>query len=176
LGLTFGELKETVFGPISIIAGDRGLQRVAFKPLTLLKSEDYSKQNEPSLKGLETIGTLLAEINEYLFGIRKNFSVDIDWDIMDDFQRDVLSLSNEIPYGDLWTYGEIARRLDKPKAARAVGRALGSNPMPIIIPCHRVIGSDNKLHGYSAPGGVKIKAQLLEIEGRIVEGDRVIMD
>lgn len=175
MGLTFGEIKETKLGQISFVAGDHGLQRVAFKPLALLKSEENYSQEEPSLKGLETVGILLTEINEYLFGIRKTFSVDIDWHGMGDFQRQVLRLTAKIPYGDLWHYGEVAARLGKPKAARAVGGALARNPMPIIIPCHRVIGSDQKLHGYTAPGGVETKRQLLKLEGRIFEGDCVVM-
>lgn len=175
MSVTFGELKETFLGPISFIAGDKGLQRVAFKSLALLKSEEVFSQEEPSLKGLETVGTLLAEMNEYLFGIRREFTVDIDWGVLNDFQYQVLSQIAKIPYGDVWSYGEIAARLGKPKAARAVGLALSRNPMPIVIPCHRVIGSDHKLYGYSAPDGVQTKRQLLMIEGHTLEDDRVIM-
>ncbi len=175
MGLTFGELKDTVIGPISIVAGDEGLLRVAFKPLAQLKSEEYSQQEKPSLKGLETVGALLAEINEYLFGIRRIFSVDIDWEVMDGFQRDVLYLTAQIPYGEVLSYGEVADQLGKPKAARAVGGALGRNPMPIVIPCHRVIGSDHRLHGYTAPGGVETKRHLLRTEGHVVKGDRVVL-
>lgn len=175
MGLTFGELDETILGPICFIAGDKGLRRVAFKPLALLKSEEDYSQEEPSLKGLETVGALLAEMNEFLYGIRREFSVDIDWDVLNGFQRQVLRQVAKIPYGDLQSYGEVAAGLDKPKAARAVGRALGRNPIPIVIPCHRVIGSDHKLHGYTAPGGLETKRKLLMLEGVTVEDDRVIM-
>jgi methylated-DNA-[protein]-cysteine S-methyltransferase len=175
LGLTFGELKETQLGPMSFIAGDNGLQRVAFKPLALLKSEADFNREGPSLKGLETVGVLLAEMNEYLFGIRREFTVDIDWGVLNDFQYQILSQIAKIPYGDVWSYGEVAARLGSPKAARAIGGALSRNPMPIVIPCHRVIGSDHKLHGYSAPGGVDTKRQLLEIEGHTIAGECVIM-
>ncbi len=176
MGLTFGELKETKLGPVSFVAGDRGLQRLAFLTLSQLKDKENFTQEEPSLKGLETVGILLTEINEYLFGIRKTFSVEIDWRMMGDFQRQVLRLTTKIPYGDLLSYGELADRLGNPQAARAVGGALGRNPMPVIIPCHRVVGSDQKLHGYTAPGGIETKRQLLKIEGHTFNDDRVVMD
>jgi methylated-DNA-[protein]-cysteine S-methyltransferase len=70
-----------------------------------------------------------------------------------------------IPYGRLSTYGEIAAQIGNPKSVRAVGRANATNPIPIVIPCHRVIGSDGKLHGYGAPGGLETKAWLLRMEG-----------
>ncbi len=172
--LTFGELKETPIGPISFIAGDAGLRQVSFASLMHVKTAKNYIESEPSLEGLETIGTLLIEINEFLFGIRKSFSIDVDWSVIKGFQDEVLRITADIPYGELMTYGEIADRLGKPGSARAVGRALGSNPMPIVIPCHRVIGSDRKLRGYTAPEGIKTKAFLLEHEGHKIEDDRIV--
>lgn len=171
--LTFGELTETPLGPISFIAGDNGLQRMSFLPLKLLKAQGNYQEGDASLKGLETISALLVEINEFLFGIRKEFSVDVDWNVVQGFQREVLQLTYGIPYGEFLTYGEIAAALDKPGSARAVGRALSNNPIPIVIPCHRVIGADGYLRGYAAPGGVKAKSFLLELEGQKIEGGRV---
>lgn len=171
MGLTFAELTESPLGPISIIAGDDGLQRVAFTSLKLLKAKLDASENEPSFKGLEIAGTLLSEVNEFLFGIRTSFSVDIDWGVLEGFQRQVLELTAELPFGQLTTYGAIAKSLGKPGAARAVGRALGDNPMPILIPCHRVIGSDRSLRGYT--NGIKTKAFLLGLEGHLVDMDRV---
>lgn len=171
MALTFGELLETPVGRISFIAGDAGLQRVAFMPLKLLKKQLNISESTPSLPGLQITGTLLSEFNEFLFGIRKSFSVEIDWDVVKGFQRDVLTLTAQIPYGQLLTYGEIARCLGKPSAARAVGAALGSNPMPIVIPCHRVIAADGRLQGYL--GGVKTKVFLLGLEGHQIVGERV---
>lgn len=81
------------------------------------------------------------------------------------FQQEALQVVSEIDYGRTRTYGDIARQLGKPKAVRAVGRANATNPMPIIIPCHRVLGADGRLHGFSAPGGVETKAWLLRLEG-----------
>ncbi len=90
----------------------------------------------------------------------------IDWSVLTPFQQKVLQATLAIPYGQTRTYAEIAQQVGKPRAARAVGRAEATNPMPVVIPCHRVIGSDGKLHGYGAGEGLPTKAWLLELEGR----------
>lgn len=171
MGLTFGTLTETPLGEISFYAGEDGLKRVAFMPLDVLKKREDIEETQPSLMGLGTIGILLPELNEFLFGIRKSFSVKIDWSGMGSFKRKVLRLTAEIPYGQVRTYGELAKELGKPGASRAVGRALGSNPMPIVIPCHRVIGAEGGLRGYT--DGIKTKAFLLNLEGHRVESGKV---
>jgi len=102
---------------------------------------------------------------EYFSGQRKRFDDPIDWSIMTPFRQEALQVVNEIEYGQIRTYGDIARELGKPKAVRAVGRANATNPIPIIVPCHRVLGSDGRLRGYGAPGGVETKAWLLRLEG-----------
>jgi len=174
LGLTYGELTETPVGPVSFIAGDRGIRKLAYASLIVLKERQPFVDDAPSLKGLETIGTLLAELNEYFFGIRKIFTVDIDWAEMSDFQRAVLEHAASIPYGEVRTYQSLATDLGKTGAARAVGTALANNPIPILIPCHRVIGSDQRLRGYAAPNGVETKAFLLNLEGHSLDQDRLI--
>jgi methylated-DNA-[protein]-cysteine S-methyltransferase len=82
-----------------------------------------------------------------------------------DFHRRVYEVARTIPPGRTMTYGEIARRLDAPHESREVGQALGRNPIAIIVPCHRVLGADGKMGGFSAPGGVTTKRRILEIEG-----------
>ena len=85
-------------------------------------------------------------------------------DRVEEFARRVYGATREVGPGGTTTYGEIARALGDPGAARAVGAALGSNPTPIIVPCHRVLAADGSLHGFSAPGGIKTKRHMLEIE------------
>jgi len=85
-----------------------------------------------------------------------------------EFQKIVWKMLAEIPYGETWSYGELARHIGRPKASRAVGAANGLNPIPVIIPCHRVIGSDGKLTGFG--GGIKTKEYLLNLENNVIAG------
>ena len=172
MDLTYGELAKTPLGPISFYAGDHGLRGLCFSSLRMLKAQNNFPEGKPSLFGLETVGVLLSELNEYLFGIRKNFTLKIDWDVFDGFQQNVLAFTSEIPYGEVMTYGDIAKSLGKPGSARAVGMALGRNPMPIVIPCHRVIGADGGLRGYT--NGIESKAFLLGLEGHIISEGKLI--
>jgi O-6-methylguanine DNA methyltransferase len=106
----------------------------------------------------------LLQLSEYLAGIRRQFNLSLDITRMSPFQSRVLQLTLDIPYGKTSTYKEIAGRIGNPHAARAVGRVEATNPIPIIIPCHRVIGSDGSLHGYGGPGGINLKSWLLKLE------------
>lgn len=109
----------------------------------------------------EMISRTLRELKEYFAGKRKNFTIPC---VMQgtDFQKKVWRVLSEIPYGEVRTYKEIAVQTGNPKACRAVGMANHNNPIPIIIPCHRVVGSNGKLTGYA--GGLEIKEKLLELE------------
>lgn len=111
------------------------------------------------------VSPFLIEIEQYFAGERRQFELPIDWSLFAPFQTDVLKIVCAIQYGTTRTYGEIAKQLNKPNSARAVGRANATNPIPIVIPCHRVIGSHGKLHGYNAPRGVATKSWLLHLEG-----------
>jgi len=91
--------------------------------------------------------------------------VPIDWDQFEPFARRVYELSLDIPVGQTRTYGQLAKQLNEPQAAQAVGQALGSNSIPLIIPCHRILAADGKMGGFSAPGGLLTKEKLLLIEG-----------
>jgi methylated-DNA-[protein]-cysteine S-methyltransferase len=110
-------------------------------------------------------------LQAYLDGSLQRFSLPLAWSRTEGFQREVLQVVAGIPFGELMSYGEIAKLVGKPGASRAVGAAVGSNPWLIVVPCHRVIGSDRKLHGFSAPGGLETKTWLLRHEGHeIIRG------
>jgi methylated-DNA-[protein]-cysteine S-methyltransferase len=105
-----------------------------------------------------------AHLNGQLDPLR---DIELDLDDVGQFRRDVYEIARAVEPGDTITYGEIARRLGNPDAAREVGQAMGANPVPIIVPCHRVLAADNRMGGFSAPGGVSTKLRLLAIEGAV---------
>jgi methylated-DNA-[protein]-cysteine S-methyltransferase len=92
-------------------------------------------------------------------------SVPLDLDGVPEFHRRVYDVARSIPPGETRSYGDVARALGEPGAAQAVGRALGRNPVPIVVPCHRVLAANGALHGFSAPGGIETKRRMLALEG-----------
>ncbi len=109
--------------------------------------------------------TATRQITAYLAGERTEFDLPIDWSVMTPFQENALKATLGIPRGETRTYGEVAALAGSPRAARAVGRAEATNPIPLVIPCHRVLNAVEKLHGYSGRGGLETKAWLLNLEG-----------
>lgn len=116
---------------------------------------------DPPREDPEALAPALTQLREYFSGTRHEFDLPLDMHGTP-FQRAVWAQVARIPYGTTTTYGEIARRVGRPRAARAVGGANGANPLPIIIPCHRVIGVRGSLTGYGA--GLAVKAKLLQLE------------
>jgi methylated-DNA-[protein]-cysteine S-methyltransferase len=112
----------------------------------------------------------LSQIRDYLAGSRRDFDLTLDWRGMTPFELAVRQYTRGIPFGEVRTYGQVAQAVGKSGAGIAVGGVQASNPMPLIIPCHRVLGSDGKLHGFNAPDGVKTKAWLLAHEGYLLTG------
>jgi methylated-DNA-[protein]-cysteine S-methyltransferase len=106
------------------------------------------------------------QIQEYLNGERNRFDISIDWSVMTKFQQKTLTAVREIPFGETRTYGQIAAQLGNLQAARAVGRANATNPIPLVIPCHRLVGADGSLRGYGGGEGIKTKRWLLDLERR----------
>ena len=106
------------------------------------------------------------ELEEYFRGQRHRFDLTLDRRLMGPFAEKVLRATSRVGFGELATYGDIAARIDRPHAARAVGRALGSNPIPIVVPCHRIVGADGSLTGYA--GGTSRKETLLRLEGSVL--------
>jgi methylated-DNA-[protein]-cysteine S-methyltransferase len=153
-------------GELMVAVTPRGLACVAFE------GEAYRRQvldriaHEISPRILASArGTdgWRRELDEYFAAERTGFDLRVDRRLIHGIARDVLVQTSKIGFGRTNTYGEIAKKIGHPSAARAVGRALGSNPIPIVIPCHRVIGANGKLTGYA--GGLDRKIRLLELEG-----------
>lgn len=162
-----GALPDTPIGPLCLGISEQGLAFIEFEGSLdrfedMLLSKGYPSQPGES----RLLDDARRQVRDYLAGQRREFELKLDWRVMRPFQQAVLRQTLAIPYGEVSTYAEIARKVGKPGAARAVGRAEATNPIPLVIPCHRVLGSDGKLHGYGAPGGVQVKAWLLELEGR----------
>jgi O-6-methylguanine DNA methyltransferase len=118
----------------------------------------------------------VVRLQAYASGTHDDFlDVPIALEGYTEFRRRVLAICRRIPRGQTITYGELAASAGSPNAVRAVGNCMAKNPLPILIPCHRVIGSDGRLHGYSAAGGLAMKSRLLTLEGAIAKpGRRVV--
>lgn len=162
-----------VFGTIDLFLNEDGIYQVGFQA-----GQNISRKDRPELLiAVDTLARKFAEsCLEYLTGKKTTLDIPVDWSIFQPFQRSVLEQACKIPFGTICTYGEIARFLGNAGYSRAVGTALGRNPVPIIIPCHRVVATDGRLRGYSAPGGITTKAWLLELEGhQILPGPSVML-
>ena len=161
-----GKETDTPVGSIWVAVSEQGLVAVE-----LNEEPEYMIKLLPKLGYRQVISdpqkttAALQQIREYLLGERREFELPVDWSVLTPYQERALQATYEIPYGQVSTYGEIASQLGNPKGARAVGRAEATNPMPLVIPCHRVLGADGGLHGYGAGKGVETKAWLLELEG-----------
>jgi methylated-DNA-[protein]-cysteine S-methyltransferase len=126
--------------------------------------EDLARRLSPRvLEDPRRLDPVRRELDEYFNNARTSFDVPIDWSLYSDFGRRVLQATAAIPFGQTASYGDVAARAGNPKASRAAGRALGANAIPIIVPCHRVIGTSGKLTGYT--GGMHRKEALLRLEG-----------
>ena len=128
-----------------------------------------------------SIQRTIERINDLLAGGRDDLvDVELDFSIVSPFNRRVYEIARAIAPGQTLTYGQIAKAIsqtgDDPGAARAVGKALGENPWPIVVPCHRVLGADGKMGGFSANGGVATKRRILEIEGASAVGAGPLFD
>jgi methylated-DNA-[protein]-cysteine S-methyltransferase len=176
-GLT---LFATPIGHCGLAWGDHGVVGVQLPQATQARTQArlagrfpdaaYSEPPDPIAQVIAAIGRLLA-----------GESVDLTGVVLDeagrpDFDRAAWAMARTVPPGETITYGEIARRLGDPAAARAVGRAMGANPFPIIVPCHRVLGADGRMGGFSAAGGVEAKARLLSIERARIDGAPLLFE
>ena len=135
---------------------------------------DLFTELEPAAESASTVlQGAVQQLQAYLDGSFQRFLLPLAWRNIEGFRREVLQVVAGIPFGELMSYGEIAKLVGNPGASQAVGAAVGSNPWLIVVPCHRVIGSDRKLHGFSAPGGLETKTWLLRHEGHEIIGGKV---
>lgn len=143
-----------------LLASERGVLRmIAFSSGRRARGADPAWRRDD-----EAFRRIRSQLNEYFEGRRREFDLDMEPLGVTAFQSRVLAALREIPYGETRSYRDIARAVGNPAAVRAVGSANGSNPLPIVIPCHRVIGSNGALTGFG--GGLEAKRLLLELESR----------
>ena len=157
---------QTAFGWVGIAWSSQGLAAITLpepSEAEALGRLPESSGSEPELSQGLDVPALLVKLRRYFEGQPVTFDEPLDPTIGTEFQRRVWVLTREIPRGQTRTYGELARMAGSPGAARAVGQAMARNPWPIIVPCHRVLGSDGSLTGFG--GGVEMKRRMLGMEG-----------
>lgn len=152
---------DTPLGRLLVAAGVGGLRRVSFLDGEHPSPPEPGWRETADPAGHPVLGPALAQLREYFAGRRRGFDLPLDADGTP-FQQTVWAALREIPYGETWSYGRLARRLGRPGASRAVGAANGANPVPVVVPCHRVVGADGSLTGYGE--GLAVKAGLLRLE------------
>jgi methylated-DNA-[protein]-cysteine S-methyltransferase len=155
-------------GELLVAATPRGVVRISYLDWF---SEDETLQDLAArvsprvLEAPARLDALRRELDEYFAGGRRRFDVKTDRALLGPFQRKVLSRTSRIPYGKVSSYSQVAAATGSPRASRAAGNALARNPIPIVIPCHRVLRAGGGLGGYA--GGLDRKTQLLELEGAL---------
>ena len=153
----------TPIGQLRLVAGAQGLREVWFESGRHQKAPAAHWKHDPGKLAFARV-----QLEEYFAGTRQVFALPLH-PIGTPFQLAVWQALARIPYGATISYGELARRIGQPQAVRAVGAANGRNPLPIVLPCHRVIGADGSLTGFG--GGLPTKRSLLAMEARIADGD-----
>ncbi|MFH9415571.1 methylated-DNA--[protein]-cysteine S-methyltransferase [Streptomyces rochei] len=164
----------TGIGPLLLAATRAGLVNVVFHATGAAR--DRALERLAARLGTEPVeapaSPLLAEavrqVEAYFAGRRRDFDLPLDWSLISGFNREVLrALAAGVPFGSVVGYGDLAGRVGQPGAAQAVGTAMGANPLPVVVPCHRVVGSDGGIGGFG--GGVETKRRLLALEGVLPE-------
>jgi methylated-DNA-[protein]-cysteine S-methyltransferase len=158
-------------GRLLLAATPRGLVRITFPVETPERAlEQLAESVSPRiLESPAKLDDVRRELDCYFEGKLQDFDLPLDWQLTRGFYRKVLRATARIPYGQTRSYSEMATKAGSPRAVRATGTALGSNPLPIIVPCHRVLRRGGALGGYG--GGLEVKQALLELEGVLGDGD-----
>ncbi len=159
-------VEDTPIGPLTLAATPRGLVRVGFGGEDDML-DDLASAVSPRVVHLPArLDAPRRQLDEYFAGRRRHFDVALDRRLSHGYRRTVLEALSDVPYGQTVSYRELAERTGNPKASRAVGSAMATNPIPIVVPCHRVLRTGGALGGYG--GGLDVKAWLLRLEGALL--------
>ena len=157
---------DSPIGVLVVAATSGGLLRIGFDNESGVL-EDLAERVSPRiLEYSARLDAVRRQLDEYFSGRREQFDMPLDWALIEGFRRRVLTATARIPYGGVSTYQDIAQQAGQPKGARAAGQALGGNPIPVVIPCHRVLRSGGGMGGYA--GGTDRKEFLLRLEGAML--------
>jgi methylated-DNA-[protein]-cysteine S-methyltransferase len=161
------DVVETPVGPLLVAASDRGVATISFDPEPEEQLERLARIAGPRvLRSPRSVDDARRELDEYFAGRRQAFDLSLDLRALAPFTVSVLRELARVPYGETTTYGALAARVGRPRAARAVGTVMNRNRIPIVLPCHRVVGATGNLVGYA--GGLHRKTALLELEGALL--------
>lgn len=161
--VTYDELS-TPLGTWFAAMTRKGLVRIAFRHDFDDVLDEIAEKISPRIVR-KRLDDLQRVVDDYFEGRTRDFDIPLDWQLVTGFNERVLRATAKIPYGSVSTYGAMARSAGSPRAARAAGNALHNNPIPFVVPCHRVVGSDGRLVGYG--GGLDMKEFLLKLEGAL---------
>jgi methylated-DNA-[protein]-cysteine S-methyltransferase len=161
------DVVDSPVGDLFVAVSDRGLCTISYDAEPEGKLEQLARGfGARVLRAPRAVDATRRELDEYFEGKRRSFDVSVDLRLSRDFGRAVLKELAAVPFGEVTTYGTLAARAGKPRAARAVGTIMNRNPIPIVLPCHRVVGANGSLVGYA--GGIERKEQLLRLEGALL--------
>jgi len=155
---------DSPLGPLWVAVGPRGVLNIHYgaEPSSLELRRIVRTYGPGVLPDARRVDHVARELDQYFSGKRREFDVPIDLSPLTPFQRKVLAITARVPYGELITYAKVAHNTGNDKAYRAAAGAIGDNPIPIVVPCHRVVASDGTLGGYA--GGLDAKRRLLKLE------------
>jgi methylated-DNA-[protein]-cysteine S-methyltransferase len=160
------DVVDSPVGPLFVAASDRGLASISFDPDPEELLERLARIAGPCvLRSPRSVDETRRELDEYFEGKRRAFDLSLDLRALPPFTLSVLQQLAQVPYGETTTYGELASLVGRPRAARAVGTVMNRNRIPIVLPCHRVVGAGGNLVGYA--GGLDRKLALLQLEGAL---------
>ena len=158
------DVVDSPIGDLLVAASDRGLAAISFDSEPQDSLERLARIAGPRvLRSPRSVDGARRELDQYFEGRRRTFDLSLDLRALPPFTLSVLDQLARVPYGETTTYGALARRVGHPRAARAVGTVMNRNRIPIVLPCHRVVGATGSLTGYA--GGLEVKEKLLELEG-----------